>query len=241
MNVLTKRRKEKSGSLGCLWGVAVLEYSEGTWQQAASLTRLRRWLNAHIKESRWRDVAEPVCWLKGWEGRRVNQSGRGDKAREARVLEGRGSEPAVWLHTVPAGTPLDKLHTSLLYVHFFQRRFRPIMRRVSAPRPPPSPPPWPYSECCKRLRHITVGKWDLFFSQLAHRALIIHINAMSTCMPAHTWMTAKRARRASRACVCVRGWGATIRTGWVLKGSDGRKYKRISIPANLKPDEQFKS
>lgn len=60
MAVFTKRRKEESGSLQCLEGVgggvggglAVLEYSAGAWQQAASLRELRRWLNMRTKESR---------------------------------------------------------------------------------------------------------------------------------------------------------------------------------------------
>lgn len=34
-----------------------------------------------------------------------------------------------------------------------------------------------------------------------------------------------------RVCVCEGGWGGTIRRGPVLKGSDGRKYERISLLA----------
>lgn len=154
MNALTKGRKEKSGSLRCLWGLAVLEYGEGTWQRAASLTKLGRWLNAHIKERRWRDVDESLCWLKGWGG----QSEARAAGRESRSSRQSGHTVFLPLRC-PRRIPLSTARS-------FQRtRLNSTIKKVSVCWPPLHPPPPPplYSQCFKRLWHITVDKWDIFF------------------------------------------------------------------------------
>lgn len=42
----------------CAWAGL---YSERTWQQAPPSTKLRHWLNTHIKETQWLDLDESFC------------------------------------------------------------------------------------------------------------------------------------------------------------------------------------
>lgn len=136
------------------------------------MTRCSR---GHALAKRRRGTASEPKWERG-------QSEGGDRCW--RCWRGKGERQQSGYILFPLG--LHCCRPCALWP-LFSKEVRSYNEEIESTPPPMVPPPPPYSECCKRLRHITADKWDFFFSPLlAHWALIIHINAMSTCMPAHT-------------------------------------------------------